>query len=88
MTTFVHNVEDRINREVGSVEVIGPVVLKDLTEADRRHAVIYTSMDGRHEYGRISSWNDRVVFVNYHGGDTAAATQPSDLRFAVKRNCL
>ncbi len=32
-----------------------------------------------HEYGRISSWNDKYIFVRYNEGDTAAATDAKDL---------
>jgi hypothetical protein len=52
----------------------------DPAPTDKGRSVLYrgTGM-GMAERGIISSWNERVVFVRYSGGDTAAATQRSDL---------
>jgi len=52
----------------------------DPRPGDEGRTVMYrgTGM-GMFERGIISSWTDRVVFVRYSGGSTAAATQRSDL---------
>jgi len=49
-------------------------------QGDEGRTVMYrgTGMEMA-ERGIISSWTDRVVFVRYSGGSTAAATQRSDL---------
>ena len=61
-----------------------------LTEADKGRAVTYSSFR-RREFGRITSWNDKFIFVRYHlvkwdngnefvrTGDTSEATDPFDL---------
>jgi hypothetical protein len=58
----------------------------ELTEQHKNQPVTYIPMhakgDTGHpdcERGRIKSWNDTNVFVWYHSGDTAAATNPDDL---------
>lgn len=43
--------------------------------------VVYEPRPGVNEYGRISSVNDRYVFVEYEGGQTKA-TSPADLRWS------
>ena len=57
----------------------------ELTESDKGRQVIYEVPEGtarRVEFGVISSWNDKYIFVRYTHGDTAAATNPEDLDFA------
>ena len=51
----------------------------DPRPGDEGKWVHYTAHDGHVENGRISSWNDHVVFVRYHSGDTAAATDRKQL---------
>lgn len=61
---------------------------KKLTGDDIGRAVIYipnhANGDMSHsdvETGFIKSWNENWVFVRYHLGDTAAATNPENLRW-------
>ena len=61
----------------------------DPTEDDIGRSVIYipnhANDDINHqdcEVGRISSFTDLYVFVRYHLGDTAAATERDKLRWA------
>lgn len=63
-----------------------------LTEADKGREVKYANV-GITEIGRITSWNDRFVFVSYHAwisemGETfkvhgfpSKATRPEDLEW-------
>lgn len=56
----------------------------DLTDLDKGRSVRYTPFKGAPaEVGRIKTWNDKWIFVWYHSGDTAAATNPSDLEFGA-----
>lgn len=52
---------------------------------DEGRWVTYTPSAGHREAGIISSWNDRVVFVRYHKGDTAA-TERRDLEWGLIGN--
>lgn len=80
----VHNVIDRRNNWIGPWEVEPfPLELSKLWAGDEGRTVIYQDY-GRAEAGTLSSWNDSVVFVRFHQGDTAAACDPSDLRFAIR----
>ena len=78
----MHNVSDRFERWIGPWEV-EPFDLAALTAADAERTVIY---DGQHvrERGKLSSWNERVAFVRFTPGDTAAACNPADLHFGVR----
>ena len=40
--------------------------ISKLAESDKGRAVTYTAGHGDKEFGVISSWNDRFVFVRYH----------------------
>lgn len=60
------------------------IIISGLGPADKGREVIYTDMSGKRESGRISSWNDKYVFVRFTAGDTAAACRPDDLHFAVE----
>lgn len=62
--------------------------IEDLREFDIGKNVTYTAGHGAKEYGIISSWNDKCIFVRYIyvNGDgimfvktTAQATSPEDL---------
>ena len=69
------------------------IEIKTLTESDKQREVIYTTHGG-HEFGRITSWNDRFIFVRYHlkvfddgipvarTGITSEATRPEDLEWS------
>lgn len=65
--------------------------IQALTEEDKGRPVCYKTF-GKIEYGRITSWNKRFVFVRYHTcieggisrsrtGETSEATSPEDLTF-------
>ncbi len=68
------------------------IEISKLTDADKGREVRYTAQ-GLMEYGRITSWNEKFVFVRYHMkvtlkgtqipryGDTSEATDPVDLAF-------
>jgi len=66
--------------------------INSLSESDKGRGVIYTSRLGdRVEVGRITSWNERYIFVRYHQqilpvrqprfGDTSEATPAECLEF-------
>lgn len=78
-----YNVTSRIFDYIGCCEDDGPVIKEVLTKDDIMRDVIYIPAAGDPEHGRISSWRDGTdtVFVRYHKGDTAAATNVRDLRF-------
>ncbi len=66
------------------------IKLSALLPEDVGRSVTYQSY-GKREYGKITSWNDKNIFVRYHLvvedngrtieriGDTSAATSPEDL---------
>lgn len=70
------------------------IEIDKLTESDKGREVRYDAHE-KYELGRITSWNERVVFVRYHlcywrdgerpavqrTGTTSEATSPSDLTF-------
>ena len=56
--------------------------ISDLREEDKGRAVIFTYHHGEEEHGFLSSWNEYYVFARFHSGDTAAACEPDQLRFA------
>jgi len=68
------------------------IKITKLQESDVGKLVIYRSQGGdKVQYGRISSWNDTFIFVNYVNypevapnffNPTAAATSPEDLNFS------
>jgi hypothetical protein len=59
--------------------------LATLTPADRNRAVVYRDGFGYEQRGRLTSWNERVLFVRYYTlgvlGYTAQATNPQDLEW-------
>jgi len=67
------------------------IILSELKKSDKGRMVIYRSRGGdKIERGKISSWNDRFIFVNYEDcpescpdffNPTAAATLPEDLEW-------
>ena len=57
--------------------------ISDLTEADKGRQVVYHgNYGGPLEFGIITSWNDKYIFVRYGVGATSAATSPEDLTWA------
>jgi hypothetical protein len=67
--------------------------ISKLTDADKGRPVTYHSHHSM-EHGRITSWNDKFIFVRYHEkidlsslphrrtprtGETSEATDPKDL---------
>jgi hypothetical protein len=58
----------------------------DPNESDIGRAVIYRDLGGKGkiEEGRITSFNDRYVFVRYNG-HTSAATSRADLEWSHRR---
>jgi len=69
------------------------IFIEDLTKKDVGRYVIYTDGTGEENRGRIKRWNDRWIFVVYYSANewdnyqeyTAAATEPSDLKFEIPR---
>jgi hypothetical protein len=69
------------------------IQIDTLKESDKDREVRYTTF-GKTEYGRITSWNDKYIFVRYHlaiegkerrprYGTTSEATSPEDLEFCA-----
>lgn len=68
------------------------IEIDKLTHADIGREVVYTAHYKR-EYGRITSWNDKFIFVRYHTiiyndgeqrartGETSESTHEKDLNF-------
>lgn len=53
-----------------------------LTERDVNRLVVYRPRHGgASEQGRITSWNDSFVFVDYTNVGRGVATSPEDLEF-------
>ena len=71
------------------------LIIKDLTDKDKGREVRYGRDFCDVEFGKITSWNDHFVFVNYHTkiksdgsrvhftGGTSAATEPENLQFTT-----
>lgn len=73
-----------------------PLSIPSLKSTDVNREVRYDAHD-KYEFGRITSWNDRFIFVRYHTcywrdgerpaiqrtGSTSEATRPEDLEFCV-----
>lgn len=55
--------------------------IKSLKESDTNRKVIYKKSYGTFQEGRITSWNDRFVFVDYYNNGMGVATNPKDLEF-------
>jgi hypothetical protein len=53
-----------------------------LTPEHKERLVVYTPHEGaRPEQGRITSWNERFIFVDYDNTGRGQATPPSKLDF-------
>lgn len=56
--------------------------ISKLTPKDVNRLVVYTPFSGaKVEQGRITSWNDKFVFVDYTNVGRGNATRPEDLHF-------
>ena len=56
------------------------IKIKELKKEDVGRMVIYQSFDERQE-GRITSWNDRFIFVDFDNTGRGQAVRPFDLEF-------
>lgn len=56
------------------------IEINKLTESDKGRNVSYRSSHGLLEYGKLTSWNDTFVFVQFKG-PTGEACKPSDVSF-------
>lgn len=58
------------------------IKISDLTENDVNRKVVYQPKDYKKvEEGRITSWNNSFIFVDYDNTGRGAATRPEDLNF-------
>lgn len=68
------------------------IQIKSLTDEHKGRHVAYTSQCGNKiEFGHITSWNEKFIFVKYYlqvkphemrrSGSTSEATSPADLEF-------
>lgn len=59
------------------------IKISDLTENDVNRKVVYQpqNYNGKIEEGRITSWNNSFIFVDYDNTGRGAATRPEDLNF-------
>ena len=59
------------------------VKIEDLKEEDTGRAVTWQERKGieRREFGVITSWNERFVFVRYGSDLHSKATNPEELEF-------
>jgi len=55
------------------------VKLEELIRLDKGKRVLYLK---EHEYGIITDWNDKYIFVQYDGDSHSKATMPGDLTWA------
>ena len=63
------------------------IKISELTkESDINRKVIYQPQhsNGKIEEGRITSWNDTYIFVDYSNSGRGIATRPEDLSFISK----
>jgi len=58
------------------------IVLANLEDKDKNRQVTYVDGTGEKEYGHITSWNDKFIFVDYGNScGRGIATDPNDLFF-------
>ena len=56
------------------------IKIEDLKDTDKGRSVTYTDGVGETEFGHISSWNEKFIFVDYGNScGRGIATSPSDL---------
>jgi len=61
------------------------IKISELTkERDINRKVIYQPQSDHNEEGRITSWNDSFIFVDYSNSGRGIATRPEDLNFISK----
>jgi len=60
------------------------IEIAKLTETDKDREVVFECPGKETEYGFISSWNERFIFVKYGGSQQSQATKPEHLRFAME----
>ncbi len=69
------------------------IAIESLTEKSKERKVRYSTF-GKIEYGYITSWNEKFIFVRYllrvedgkqtpRYGQTSEATSPEDLEFCL-----
>jgi hypothetical protein len=55
---------------------------EELKQEHKNRLVLYRSHDGaKPEQGRITSWNDKFIFVDFDNTGRGQATPPSKLEF-------
>jgi hypothetical protein len=59
------------------------IEISKLTENDKGREVAFNSQGPEREFGIISSWNERFIFVKYNSSQQSQATRPEDLRFSI-----
>jgi hypothetical protein len=59
------------------------IEISKLTENDRGREVVFDSQGPEMEFGIISSWNKRFIFVKYNGSQQSQATAPGALRWSI-----
>jgi hypothetical protein len=57
------------------------IEIKKLTKKDIARKVLYRNYANKLQEGRITSWNDRFIFVDYYNSGIGSATKPEDLEF-------
>ncbi len=57
------------------------IQINKLQPTDKDRKVVYRPTHGKMEEGRITSWNDSFVFVDYDNTGRGQATKPEDLEF-------
>ncbi len=58
--------------------------VSSLTDDDKGREVVFEPPKGKREFGFISSWNDRFVFVKYGKDLHSKATPFEYLKFAME----
>ena len=61
------------------------IKISELKESDINRGVVYDPgfPGGKLEEGRITSWNDRFIFVDYSNSGRGKATNPESLEFVT-----
>jgi hypothetical protein len=59
------------------------ISISELTENEKGLEVVYDN-HGQREFGHISSWNDKYIFVRYGSNTQSQATNPEDLTWGTK----
>ena len=56
-----------------------PLEISELKDSDIGRQVTFVHHHGEREFGVLSSWNNKWIFVRFGMGDTAAACDPQQL---------